>query len=512
MAACRPLHYHLSVRPKVLHYIRERGLMRAGDRVCVAVSGGADSVALLRLLLELRAKLGIVLAVAHFNHGLRGADSEADEAFVADLARHHGLEFLAGRADVREHALASKLSAEAAGRELRYGWLIRIAEEQRFDSIATAHTLDDQAETVLLKFLRGAGTRGLAGVYPSLEIGQSTPFRNDVSNVYCADPSRAAAAGVEPGAQAPGGAVSKSEPRSGGTIRIVRPLLGVTRDEVESYLTSLGQSWREDESNLDHRLARNRVRHALLPLLAREYNPNIRQVLSDTAELARAEEEYWQALVERELYGRMQHERLSLKSFADFPLALQRRLLRRFAETEGLALDFEHVELLLRCARGEQPKTELPGGWLAVSGGECLELRAPQPEPACVAYEYRLPVPGEVQIAEVGLTFRAMLVPEASAKESCETDDLLAAELLGPELTVRNWLPGDRFWPVHTGSEEKLKRLFAEKRIPAERRPSWPVALSGEQIVSVRGFPVARAFAWGGKGDAVKIETLERAL
>ena len=127
--------------------------MRAGDRVCVAVSGGADSVALLRVLLELRAELGIVLAVAHFNHRLRGEDSEADEAFVADLARQHGLEFFAGRADVREHALAGKLSIEAAGRELRYAWLTRLADEQRFDSIATAHTLDDQAETVLLKIL-----------------------------------------------------------------------------------------------------------------------------------------------------------------------------------------------------------------------------------------------------------------------------------------------------------------------------------------------------------------------
>ena len=151
--------------------------MRAGDRVGVAVSGGADSVALLRLLLELRADLGVVLAVAHFNHRLRGEDSEADEAFVADLARQQGLEFFAGRADVRDHARASKSSIEAAGRELRYQWLTRLAGEQRFDSIATAHTLDDQAETVLLKFLRGAGTRGLAGIYPELFAGSQRKIR-----------------------------------------------------------------------------------------------------------------------------------------------------------------------------------------------------------------------------------------------------------------------------------------------------------------------------------------------
>src|SRR5271157_1604473 len=498
MAVSRPLHYHLSVRSKVLRYIRERGLMRAGDRVAVAVSGGADSVALLRVLLELRSEMGIVLLVAHFNHGLRGADSEADEAFVSDLARHHGLEFFAGRADVREHALAGKLSVEAAGRELRYGWLTRLAAEQRFDSIATRHTLDDQAETVLLKFLRGAGTRELGGIYPEI-------FR---------------------------GAQKK--------IRFVRPLLCVTRDEVEAYLSSLGQSWREDESNLDHRFARNRVRHALLPLLEREYNPNIRQVLSGAAELARAEEEYWQALVERELEARQRtksdavppglkpgtpaagdgtaeavplqtraaERRLSLATFHGLPLALQRRLLRRFAESEDLALDFEHVEKLLLCARGERAKTELPGGWLAVRRGECLELRAPQPEPAGVGYEYNLPIPGEVLIAEIGLTLRAMVVREEFAHESGATDTWLSAELIGPELTVRNWRPGDRFWPVHSGSEGKLKRLFWEQHIPAELRPIWPVVLKGEQIVWVRGFPAGRAHAWNGRGDAVRIEAL----
>ena len=491
-----------------MRYIRERGLMRAGDRVCVAVSGGADSVALLRVLLELRAELGIVLAVAHFNHQLRGNDSEADEAFVADLARRHGLEFFAGRADVREHGANSKLSVEAAGRQLRYGWLGGLAAEQRFDSIATGHTVDDQAETVLLKFLRGAGTRGLAGTYPSVE------------------------------------AKKQGETRSGSTLRIVRPLLCVTRTEVETYLSTLGQSWREDESNLDHRFVRNRVRHELLPLLEQNYNPNIREVLSEAAELWRAEEEYWQGLVEEELEGRQFPEphdpkteiplglkpgilaarngtaeavpfqarasgrRLHLANFSAMPLALQRQLLRRFAETEGVALDFEHVERLLRCALGELRQAELPGGWMASCRGACLYLRAPESEPSCIDYEYSLTVPGEARIIEVGFTLKALIVRQEVAAESEETDSLLNAELLGPELTIRNWQPGDRFWPMHSGSEEKLKRLFAERHIPAEQRPSWPVALSGDAIVWVRGFPVARAFAWSGKGDAVKIESL----
>lgn len=473
------LPYYRPVRDKVLRYIRERGLMCAGDRVAVAVSGGADSVALLRVLLELRSELGIVLAVAHFNHGLRGQESQADEAFVAELAKEHAFEFFCGHGDVRDHAFTGKLGIEAAGRELRYRWLARLAVEQRFNALATAHTLDDQAETVMLKFLRGAGTRGLAGIYPVL--------------------------GME-------------------NLRIVRPLLSVSRNEVEIYLESLHQNWREDESNRDRRFTRNRVRHDLLPLLEREFNPNIRALLSDAAEVSRAEEEYWQALVERQLVQRLKshdvalverpisdtcQHRLLLEGFPDLPLALQRRLLKAFAEDAGLTVDFEHIDKLLRCALGHLSKAELPSGWLAERRGDYLELQSPESATiSAPGYDYLLPVPGEVRIAQLSLTVRAQIIAEESAREA-RGGSLLSAALIGPELTVRNWRPGDRFWPAHSRSEEKLKRLFAEKRIPAEQRPSWPVILQGAKIVWVRGFPVARACEWKGDGEAVSIELLQ---
>jgi tRNA(Ile)-lysidine synthase len=241
------------VREKVLGYIRDRKLLRAGDRVAVAVSGGADSVALLRVLIDLRSELGVVVSVAHFNHGLRGEASDADEAFVAELANQHDLEFFSGRGDVRDYALTGKLGLEVAARDLRYRWLASVAESNKLNAIATGHTLDDQAETVLLKFLRGAGTRGLAGIYPVLQC----------------------LGGVVSGAKAlnhpkePYG-MPKGVPLQ---VRIVRPMLEVTREEVEQYLTALGQPWREDESNLDRRFARNRVRHDLLPLLQPQHLP-----------------------------------------------------------------------------------------------------------------------------------------------------------------------------------------------------------------------------------------------
>lgn len=454
--------YYYTVREKVLRYIREREMLRAGDRVAVAVSGGADSLALLRVLIELRNELGIVLSVAHFNHGLRGMESDADQAFVAELARQFALEFFAGVADVRDHALVNKLSLEAAGRELRYGWFARLARAHRLDVVATAHTLDDQAETVLLKLLRGTGTKGLAGIWPVVLGGD------------------------------------------GGALRIVRPLLGVSRNAVECYLESLGQPWREDTTNLDRRFLRNRVRHELLPLLEREYNPGIREALSDLAELARAEEEYWREQVDRELARHASTAGLNVGNFAQLPLALQRRWLKRFAEGEQLGLDFRHIEELRRCALGERTRTELPGGKIATRVREKLTICRPTAESAS-GYEYVLAIPGEVHVGALGVGLRAHVVAEKFARE-LPRDELLCAGLLGPELVIRSWRPGDRFRPAHSRAEEKLKRLFAEKRVPAGERASWPVAVHNQQIVWVRGFPVAQDFHWRGAGDAVRIE------
>jgi tRNA(Ile)-lysidine synthase len=345
-----------------------------------------------------------------------------------------------------------------------------VVHEGRFDGIATAHTLDDQAETVLLKFVRGAGTRGLAGIFPERQIES------------CGVQGR------------------------GKDVRIIRPLLSVTRAEVEAYLTSLSQCWREDETNLDRRFLRNRVRHELLPLLEREYNPNLRQLLSDLSDLARAEEDYWTNPVAAHLATHTSSGRLHLQGFAALPLAMQRRVIRRFAEQHALALDFEHVENLRRCALGELRRTELPGGRLAVNESSSLRICEFKPEDTR-AYSYVLPIPGEVRIPELEITLRAQIVDQEFAREFAG-GALLKRDLLGPELTIRNWMPGDRFHPVHQRSEEKLKRLFAEEKIPAEQRRTWPVGLHNGDIVWVRDLPVASAYAWKGEGEAVAVDTI----
>ncbi len=311
--------YHVSVYSLAEHllaHIRRDNLLSAGDRVGVAVSGGIDSVALLRLLLELRRELGIVVAVVHFNHKLRGAESDADQEFVANLARGHDLEFYCDSDDVVARAAEEHSSLEAAARELRYGFFSYLlgadgedasgaeapsiqgeedrcaesaappkgepqglkpsaeGEQQRgpegplfhgahhsaplsayLTKIVTGHTLDDQAETVLMRMIRGAGLRGLRAIHPRIAI-------EDDDGEVCGE--------------------------------IIRPLLGIRRSELEQYLRNIGQCWREDETNADDKFMRNRLRKMVLPLLEREFNPSVSENLAELAEIARGEEDYWE--------------------------------------------------------------------------------------------------------------------------------------------------------------------------------------------------------------------------
>jgi tRNA(Ile)-lysidine synthase len=267
----------------------DRALVRAGERVCVAVSGGADSTALLLGLVEANAAsaqnkepLGLVLSAAHVHHGLRGAEADGDEAFVRELCERLGVPLRVFRVDTAARQRLEGEGIEEAARELRYGVLRGLMTSGEVDVVATAHTLDDQAETVVMKMLRGAWTEGLGGISPVVES------RADGS---CADGERS---------YADGGSFLPSMVRKLGAGRIVRPLLGVRRAQVEAFLRSRGQGWREDATNKDVALMRNRVRHELMPVL-RGFNPGVDALLARTAEIARNEEAFWQAEVARVL-------------------------------------------------------------------------------------------------------------------------------------------------------------------------------------------------------------------
>jgi tRNA(Ile)-lysidine synthase len=231
---------------RLVDHIRKHDLLKPGDRVGVAVSGGPDSVAVLRLLLELRKELGIVLSAVHVNHKLRGTESDEDHEFVTRLASEYKLPLHATAADVPKHAAEAHMSLEAAARKLRYGYFEQLFQHRLLDKVATGHTLDDQAETVLMRIMRGTGMKGLRAIQPRILV-EGDDFSGEV----------------------------------------VRPLLNFRRRELQQYLNALGQAWREDSTNLNSKYTRNRVRHKLLPLLEEEFNPAVTETLAELAEIAR---------------------------------------------------------------------------------------------------------------------------------------------------------------------------------------------------------------------------------
>jgi len=537
---------------RVLSHIRREEFLRAGDRVGVAVSGGIDSVALLRLLIELRQELGIVLSVVHFNHMLRGAESDADQKFVAALAREHGLEFQVASGDVAQLAAGGHSGLEAAARELRYvffrsllgsgeadeidtevpqglkheapGTPIGTAEaapfqrqnrERVLSKIVTGHTLDDQAETVLMRVIRGTGLRGIGGIYPRIVVEHEDDE---------------------------------------GHGEIVRPLLGIRRRELERYLEDQRQPWREDSTNADFRFTRNRLRKLVLPLLEREFNPAVVESLSELAEIARDEEDYWenevsgwlgtvvqwsepewlrglpgfgaseslvqiavsQPQLDAEVLARIEESGAALMNASlsrpwllTEPRAVQRRVLKAIGEQARIPLEFKHIEEILRFAAEEGPggkASSLPLGWKIVRSPEAMifvtpDLRRSEP---LADYEYQLPVPGRVVVPEIGGVIEALRVaPEAQAAEY-NSQQLLRADLLPERLKVRNWRPGDRFWPAHTKSPKKLKELLQERHVAQLERRLWPVVTSADEIVWMRGFPVpARLRAPAGQEAAL---------
>jgi tRNA(Ile)-lysidine synthase len=323
----------------------DRELLKPGERVCVAVSGGADSTALLLGLVEACAGkngLGAVVSAAHVHHGLRGAEADEDEAFVRELCARLGVELRVFAVDTAARQAVEREGMEEAARALRYEALRGLMREGLVDVVATGHTLDDQAETVVMKMLRGAWTEGLGGISPVKQ--------------------------------------------EAGTGRIVRPLLGVRRSEIEAFLLARGQRWREDSSNRDVALTRNRVRHVLMPML-REFNPGVDTLLGRTAEIARNEEAFWGAEVERLLPqvllpgkpvrggGRSVSTAvgeascaLEIARMAVMPVALRRRILRGAAATVGSRLSSEETAKVLALAGF--------GGYSGVTGkiGSRLEL------------------------------------------------------------------------------------------------------------------------------------------
>jgi tRNA(Ile)-lysidine synthase len=400
-----------------------------GMPVGVGVSGGADSVCLVEVLAKLAPRWNLKLRVLHLDHMLRGEESRQDARFVAQLAERLGLLFELREVDVA----AEPGNLEQAARRARRRFFLDAISAGRVERVALGHTRDDQAETVLDRFLRGAGTAGLAGMRPVTREG------------------------------------------------LVRPLLSTTRAAVEQYLRSRGIPWREDSTNRDPRFRRNRIRHELLPALAAGWNPALAQTLAGVARVAADEEEYWDGILEP-LAGELLRQEppavvIDCGRLGALPRAMARRLIRRAIERvkgDLRSIDVGHVEAILGLVSDAEGRgrTQAPGvdamrsfEWLRVAPAGAQ----PRPEYAVQVNEpgcYRFPG-GEIDIASVP----------------------------GEPLELRNWRPGDAYRPAGDSRERKIKEMFQDARVPLWERSGWPVLTAGGRVVWAARFGPAADFA-----------------
>ncbi len=437
----------------------ETGVLKPGMRLAVGLSGGADSVALLRAVVERSPDLGLVVHAAHLHHGLRGDEADGDLEFCRELAGRLGVSFHQARVDTAAEARADAASGKAAetieeaARRLRYAWFRQLMATGEIEAVATAHTLDDQAETVLAKFLRGAWTEGLAGIAPVLEFPEG---------------------------------------------KVLRPMLWSTRAEVEAYLRGLGQEWREDSTNRQTSFTRNRIRHELLPLLE-EWNPRLREHLAQMAELARDEEAWWEAELERVAPqmllqgrparggGRVESGGLAVDvtRLAALGPAVQRRLLRLAAKRLGSRVDFIATEALRRLAMDGHAgrKLELEGGLRAERTPRELRMEAGARSAGKTvdAAPVSIVIPGEIHSPEYRVWLRVELAGDGQGQ---------AREIPGKTATLRNWRPGDRVRIRYSGGTKKVKEVLERMKITGIARSQWPVLEVEGRIVWMRGVAV----------------------
>jgi tRNA(Ile)-lysidine synthase len=482
---------------RVLDAIGRHAMIRPGDRVGIGVSGGADSVAMLRIFAELRAQLGIAVHALHFNHQLRGTEADEDERFVQALAEKFHLEFESGRADVAGEARLHGWNVEDAARRLRYQFFASVAEARGLNRVAVAHTADDQAETVLSHLLRGTGPTGLAGIYP--------------------------VAGL-----------------------IVRPMLELGREELREFLSESGQLWREDATNQDTTRMRARIRQQLIPLLLRDFDSAAVTRLSRLATHAREDETFWRslederfhALITRESSGAISlsvedllsplPELIPADSSAESELApssisqtisptmaLTRRLVRRiFAELRGSReqLTSRHVDSVMDLATKSQSgaRIDLPGvcveriferlRFTNVSTALDSAQDAEKMRQNC-DFAYTLSRPARMESASVVVTeihrrinLKMVDWPPAQSDTVVGWGALDFDRVHWP-LVLRNWHPGDSYRPHGSRRVRKLKRLLLESRVPRSARGSWPVLTSEGKVIWASGYPVAEELA-----------------
>ncbi len=447
----------MEVREAVLGSIREHGMLKGADRIICALSGGADSVCLADVLLSLSAELGFRLECAHFNHRLRGEESLRDASFVAAWCSERGLKLYTGSSDVSAYASVHRMGTEEAARTLRYEFLERLGDERT--RIATAHQADDQAETLLMNLLRGSGLKGLGGI---------PPVRG----------------------------------------RIIRPLLGVRREDILAYLAKRGLSFVEDSSNRDTDYRRNKLRHTVMPLL-RELNLAFAEACGRTAGMLREDEAFLSDTAAK--YVTMEGERavFSVRELMSLPGPLSSRALRQAAARFGIRPEEKHINALLSLAASENPsaRMDLHGGVSAQRQYDRLLIgKRDEPEPF---RETALSYGSWTEIDELDICVFWGERSECGKIHGKFTTYFFKKDRICGRITVRPRKEGDYLRP--TGRQGKtLKKWMIQEKIPAAERNRLPVFADEKGVLAVRGIGAdVRAQASREEADSVLV-ILER--
>jgi tRNA(Ile)-lysidine synthase len=459
---------HMGFWSRLARSVADSDLIAVGDRILVAVSGGPDSVALLRMLCELREELQLHLELAHLQHGIRGAEAHADALFVSELARNFNLPFHLKEVSLPEiRAAAGKGNVEALARNERQRFFVEVMRSRGLSKLALAHTRDDQTETVMMWLLRGSGMTGLGGMAPLRQMKWA-----------------------------------------GHEITVVRPLLGCAKEELLAYLSELGQNFCIDRSNRDAALLRNWIRLELLPKIRERVDGKLSTRLAQQAEIMRDEDALLNALARRKLADIASAAGLNRSVFVSEPLAMQRRLLRLWIETTCGSLrgfDFDHIDDMLRLIEKGPPngRLSIPGGWQVARQYDTVKLIKRERRPKRLCYEYRF-TPGEpLSIAEAGCEIRSELIE--LPLERFPTDPREAVfdvTSLAEVLTVRNFRSGDYFQPLGMAGHKKIKDLFMERKLPLKERARLPLLAHGAEVLWIPGY---------GRSERAKV-TLETAL
>jgi tRNA(Ile)-lysidine synthase len=438
-------------------------MLSPGARVIVAVSGGPDSMALLSVLHALRLKFSLSLIVAHVDHQLRGEEARHDARFVAQQAARFGLPFYQTQVDVKAYQRTSGLSPQHAARALRYAFFHSLRRAVGASHVALGHTADDQAETVLMRLIRGSGPAGLAGI-PAIR----PPF--------------------------------------------IRPLIRTSRWAIMNYLRAEGIPWIIDSSNTHRTYLRNRIRLELLPTL-RQFNPQVLKRLTDLADMLQADnivlERQVDAIVGQCVTWRPgKRAIIQCEAYWVAPLALQRRVVRRLIEallTSADTTGFEHVEALRKFINTGRvgKRLALPGQIMAERHGHTVLLWNTQKTPV-LRGTLTLDVPGEVSIDALGMQLFADLIDAVAYLDKTGSQwAYLDLKQVQSPLSVRFPQAGDRFYPLGAPGHKKLKDFFIDAKIPRAERPYIPLVVSGEEIAWVVGYRIAEPFKVGSETQQI---------